>query len=124
MQVRLYTIHLNGSIDWSKHIMAWDSAGFPITSVDSCEVFFETNSPSGNFSLNICNFNLAANESSLKGDLNGDRTVDNFDVIACRKVLLNPENSLYDTEAGDMNENGKIDVGDLILLTRFILGVS
>ena len=116
--------HLNGRIDWSKHIMAWDSAGFPIAPVDSCEVFFETNSPSGNFSLNICKFNLAANDGSIKGDFNGDRAVDNFDVIACRKVLLNPENSPYDTEAGDMNGNGKIDVGDLIILTRFILGVS
>lgn len=116
--------HLNGSIDWAKHIMAWDSAGFPITAVDSCEVFFETNSPGGDFSLNICNFNLASNEVSVKGDLNGDRVVDNFDVIACRKALLNSENCPYDTEAGDMNGNGKIDVGDLILLTRFVLGVS
>lgn len=116
--------HLSGSIDWSKHIMAWDSAGFPVTSVDSCEVFFETNSPSGDFSLNICGFNTGAESGKVKGDLNGDRSVDNFDVIACRKALLNPDKHLYDTEAGDMNENGVIDIGDLILLTRFILGVS
>ena len=116
--------HLNGSIDWSKHVMAWDSAGFPVTSVESCEVFFETNSPSGDFSLNVCGFNTGEDEVSLKGDLNGDRIVDNFDVIACRKALLNPENHPYDTKAGDMNGNGIIDIGDLILLTRFILGVS
>ena len=116
--------HISGSIDWTKHIMAWDSAGFPISDVSSCEVFFETNSPKGTFSLNTCNFKMASKEEELSGDLNGDGSVDNFDVIACRRALLDPENSSYNAEAGDMNGNGKLDVGDLILLTRFILGLA
>ena len=115
--------HISGSIDWTKHIMVWDSVGFPVTAINSCEFFFETNSPRGEFSLNTCNFNANAKETLIKGDLNGDGTVDNFDVIACRRILLNPEKSVYDAAAGDMNENGKLDVGDLILLNKFILGM-
>lgn len=116
--------HLSGRIDWAKHIMAWDSIGFPVTDMDSCEFLFETNSHVGEFNLNTCSFNATAKDTLLIGDLNSDGAVDNFDVIACRRALLNPDKSNYDSLAGDMNENGKLDVGDLILLTRFILGVS
>ena len=112
--------HLSGEIDWTKHIMVWDSAGFPVAPVNSCELMFETNSTNGGFSLNTCEFNMNAKEK--KGDLNGDGIADNFDVIACRRALIDSSANGYDVSAGDMNGNGKLDVGDLVLLTRFILG--
>ena len=127
------TIHLNGSIDWAKHIMVWDAVGFPTTSVDSidsCEVFFETNSQKGAFSLNSCTFNVAAKEAPhdlfdiLMGDLNSDGTVDMFDVIACRKAIIREDYTGYNAKAGDYNGNNKLDVADLIMLNRFVLGLA
>jgi hypothetical protein len=110
--------------------MAWDSVGFPTTAIDRCEVFFETNSPKGSFSLNTCTFNINAKEaphqlySGVSGDLNMDGAVDAFDIIACRKAIISEDYSGYDVKAGDLNGNDRLDVGDLILLKKFVLGIG
>lgn len=123
-------IHVSGSVNWAKHIMAWDSVGFPTTAIDRCEVFFETNSPKGSFSLNTCTFNINAKEaphqlySGVSGDLNMDGAVDAFDIIACRKAIISEDYSGYDVKAGDLNGNDRLDVGDLILLKKFVLGIG
>lgn len=121
-------VRISGNIDWGKHIMAWDSAGFPTTSVDQCEVFFETNSPKGTFDLSTCNFKVNADENTksekevVKGDFNGDGYVDTFDLVACRKAIVGLYKGSYDPKAADLNDNGKFDVADIILLSRFVLG--
>jgi hypothetical protein len=56
----------------------------------------------------------------IKGDFNGDKIVNAMDVIAAKKLLVsqNAESDGYT----DLNGSGALDVGDIVLLQRFVLG--
>ncbi|MBR6967786.1 MAG: dockerin type I repeat-containing protein [Ruminococcus sp.] len=58
----------------------------------------------------------------IKGDFNGDRIVSAMDVIAAKKLLVS-QNAEAD-EYTDLNGSGALDVGDIVLLQRFVLGSS
>ena len=60
------------------------------------------------------------------GDVNLDGSVDSFDVLSVRKMLIKGTDKYSDEykEAyyGDMNNDGKLTIADLILLQKYVLG--
>ena len=68
-------------------------------------------------------YGVAKTESGeIIGDLNGDGRIDSFDIVLCRRELLNTENSTSFNKLADMDGNGTVQLNDLVLLTRFVLG--
>ncbi len=55
--------------------------------------------------------------SGILGDVNGDGTVDVFDVIAGRKALIK---GTY-TKSGDVDMSGKFEINDLVQIQKFVL---
>ena len=60
------------------------------------------------------------------GDLTWDNTIDILDVIRVVYVILHPEENYTDGElwAGDINEDGSINIGDVPLIVDIIMGGS
>ncbi|MCR4795833.1 MAG: hypothetical protein K5898_11855 [Ruminococcus sp.] len=61
---------------------------------------------------------IAAN----KGDLNNDGVIDSFDLILCRKNLITMFSGGQADMLGDIDGNGSIQINDLVLLQKYVLG--
>lgn len=57
----------------------------------------------------------------VKGDCNNDDNVTIADAVILQKYLLNTETTLPNWKAADLNEDGLLDVFDLILLKKAVL---
>ena len=55
----------------------------------------------------------------IRGDVNADGDLNIADVVMMQKYLTG-SNDLIDWEAGDLSENGRIDIFDLIMLRRLL----
>lgn len=66
------------------------------------------------------NFPEGMDDSVIKGDLNGDKSVDSFDLILMRKAGEEGDADYFD--AADINEDGVINADDVQLHSDFILG--
>ncbi len=64
---------------------------------------------------------------SLPGDINADGQVNVADYLLLTQFVLETENGPVPTQAqfnaGDMNVNGDLDAGDLVILSRTVLGL-
>ena len=59
-------------------------------------------------------------DTVIKGDINGDRTVDTFDLILIRQAAENGDSDNFD--AADINEDGIINADDVKLHSDYLLG--
>ena len=59
-------------------------------------------------------------DTVIKGDLNGDRTVDTFDLILMRQAAETGDTDSFD--AADINEDGIINADDVQLHSDYLLG--
>lgn len=60
----------------------------------------------------------------IAGDFNNDKQIDSMDIVSARYAIiskLDDENAVTDARM-DLNQNGKFDVADLVLLQSFVLG--
>ena len=64
---------------------------------------------------------LNSENAIIRGDINRDKVVDMFDVIALRRELLDAGDFSIDA-VHDINGDCKLDISDLVLLSRFVLG--
>ncbi|MCR5130742.1 MAG: BspA family leucine-rich repeat surface protein, partial [Prevotella sp.] len=60
----------------------------------------------------------------LRGDVNGDQTVDIDDVTALISYVLNGDSSSINMEAADCYPDGRIDIDDVTALISFVLNGS
>lgn len=61
-------------------------------------------------------------ETTLKGDVNGDKAFDICDIVALQRWLLGAEGAeLSDWKAADLCEDGKLDVFDLTAMKKALL---
>ncbi|WP_295069333.1 glycoside hydrolase family 11 protein [Ruminococcus sp.] len=60
-------------------------------------------------------------DDRVRGDINHDNSVDMFDIIALRKELIDASDFSIDA-VHDVNGDCKLNISDLVLLTRFVLG--
>lgn len=56
----------------------------------------------------------------IKGDVNGDGVIDVFDLGLTKRGLIKGFANAFDEQAADVDESGKVEVTDLILLQKFI----
>ncbi|KPA18874.1 secreted protein containing Peptidase S8 and S53, subtilisin, kexin, sedolisin domain protein [Candidatus Magnetomorum sp. HK-1] len=56
----------------------------------------------------------------IPSDANGDGILDLKDLVACLQVLAGGTPSPFKIEAADFNENGRLDLGELIILLEMI----
>ena len=81
-----------------------------ISQIEDGKLFFEE--PEENMKLSV----IFADASIEQGDVNGDATIDQTDVISIAKYILkNPPQDFYDYW-GDMNDDGKVNITDIILV--------
>jgi hypothetical protein len=59
----------------------------------------------------------------MLGDLNLDYVVDSFDAITLRKAILEDSSDYMQLYNGDLNNDGRLTVGDLVLLNKYLLGI-
>ncbi len=64
---------------------------------------------------------LSQNPDNIKGDVNFDGIVSLADVLMLQKALLNSGN-IKSWIAGDIDENNIVNVFDLILIKRMVIG--
>ncbi len=65
---------------------------------------------------------IPVDESYLYGDLNFDGFINSFDVALMKRGLLNGFQNDKQEKVADYNQDGKVEIVDLIALTQFILG--
>ena len=71
---------------------------------------------------NVDRIAIAIPDTQIKGDVNADGTFSIADLVLTRKWLLGSEGTkLVNRKAADMNEDGKINVFDYILMKRQIV---
>ncbi len=58
---------------------------------------------------------------ALKGDVNCDRVVDGLDIRSFVRVTLGQDSIPGHFEAADLDDNGVVDTGDLLLLTNMLI---
>nr|MDE5563580.1 family 43 glycosylhydrolase [Oscillospiraceae bacterium] len=56
----------------------------------------------------------------IKGDVNGDGVIDIFDLGSAKRGVLKGFANKFDEQAADVDESGKVEVVDLILLQKYI----
>ena len=66
------------------------------------------------------NFPEGLEDVIIKGDLNGDKVVDTFDLILIRKAAEAGDADIFD--AADLNDDGAINADDVQLHSDYILG--
>lgn len=62
--------------------------------------------------------------TAIRGDVNGDQTVDIDDVTALISYVLNGDSSSINMEAADSYPDGRIDIDDVTALISFVLNGS
>lgn len=58
----------------------------------------------------------------ISGDINDDKCVDIFDMILMRKAVVAPLTDEREKLAADVDNNGKIEIADAVMLQNFLLG--
>lgn len=87
-------------------------------SIDSASVYFKTvDAPEYKYTEQ----EEIAENPKLRGDVNADRKCDIADAVLLQKYLLTVETALPDWQAGDMDENGRLNAIDLTLLKRQLM---
>jgi surface protein len=64
---------------------------------------------------------FTAKNAGLRGDVNGDQTVDIDDVTALISYVLNGDSSSINMSAADCYPDGRIDIDDVTALISFVL---
>ncbi len=62
--------------------------------------------------------------AAVRGDINDDGKVNVYDVILCRRAIVNMYAGEYVDPRTDIDGNGSTNVNDLVLLLNFVLGRS
>lgn len=65
---------------------------------------------------------VAAAPDLIRGDLNGDKRINAFDVVLMKKGLINGFGDSTVEKAADIDKNGTPELADLIQLESFVLG--
>lgn len=60
--------------------------------------------------------------AATTGDLNNDCVIDSFDLVLCRKNLITMFSGGQADMLGDIDGNGSIQINDLVLLQKYVLG--
>ncbi|MCR5601178.1 MAG: hypothetical protein K6G33_10620 [Ruminococcus sp.] len=60
--------------------------------------------------------------AAYRGDTNDDGRIDSFDVVNCRKAILNSFAGGKVDLATDIDGNGSVEINDLVLITKYVLG--
>ena len=58
----------------------------------------------------------------ILGDANFDGAINSFDLVAARKAILAGTASGSDLKAVDVDQNGKLETADLVLIQSFVIG--
>jgi len=61
------------------------------------------------------------NVDYISGDINGDGTIDAFDLVIARQKLRKEFLNSVEFASADVNHDGKFDKTDIILIQDFIL---
>lgn len=56
------------------------------------------------------------------GDINFDKVINSLDIVCARKGLINGYSSGYARLAADVNQDGNVDITDVVLIQNFVLG--
>lgn len=87
-------------------------------SIDSASVYFKpVDAPEYKYTER----KEIAENPKLRGDVNADGKCDIADAVLLQKNLLTVETALPDWQAGDMDENGRLNAIDLTLLKRLLM---
>ncbi|WP_295066625.1 alpha/beta hydrolase-fold protein [Ruminococcus sp.] len=65
---------------------------------------------------------IISKKAAVRGDINSDGRVDAFDLILCRKGVVNMFSGGQVDPSTDIDGDGKTQVNDLVLLSQYILG--
>ena len=64
--------------------------------------------------------NIRIRTSSLRGDVDGDGVIDAFDLALAKRGMVKGFANKYDEQSADIDGNGKVEVTDVITLSKFV----
>ena len=115
---------VSNSVCLGDHLKAWESCGMKPGNVNSIMLGIESYMSSGTAKVKSLEIGAETDQFSepLAGDINKDGCIDVFDIILCRKALLDQLNGKKERYSADVNGDGKFNVSDLVTLSNFVSG--
>lgn len=114
----------SGNICINDHMKAWKKCGLdvdiPLYSVNTCIESF--NAESGKFSITKNDIIIDGGKDVIKGDINGDKKVNVFDVVLFRKEIAKILGDEKAVSEADIDGDGKVRINDLLRLAKFVTG--
>lgn len=114
-----------GSVSMQEHLKNLDDYFCSDNQVTEAKLALRMVETTGSVNVlkNDINFIDHGTPEVITGDFNNDKKVDAMDVIAAKKLLVyRSDENVEADEYMDLNKNGKFDVGDIVLLQRYVLG--
>jgi len=110
------------STDESEHSISCEMCGYTISSPHSLTEWQDNGNAERIRKCIDCDYSEIEKVHYISGDINGDNVIDSFDLVIAKQRLNKDFLNSAEFASADINQDGKFDINDVILLQDFILG--
>lgn len=114
----------SGTISVSEHFKAWESKGMMLGKMYEVSFVVEGYQSSGKADVTSMSINVGNIQPQIKGDLNGDGSINALDFAALKSHLVGATKlSGANLLNADVNGDGQVDSIDFALIRKYLLGM-